>query len=49
MWSLVQQVSTESLISAYMTATPDKVKAALGRATIDYNAILSLDRVQLHY
>ena len=35
-------------MTAFMAAIPDKVKVALGGATIDYNAILSVDRDWLH-
>ncbi|KFZ14753.1 hypothetical protein V502_05922 [Pseudogymnoascus sp. VKM F-4520 (FW-2644)] len=49
MWTLLQQVSMESLMTAFMAAIPDEVKVALGGATIDYNAILSVDRDWLHY
>ncbi|KFY97410.1 hypothetical protein V500_02084 [Pseudogymnoascus sp. VKM F-4518 (FW-2643)] len=49
MWSLLRQVSIESFMAAFMAAIPDKVKVALGGATIDHNAILSLDRDWQHY
>ncbi|OBT75774.1 hypothetical protein VF21_05556 [Pseudogymnoascus sp. 05NY08] len=49
MWTLLRQASMDSLMAAFMAAISDKVKVALGGATIDDNAILSVDRDWLHY